>query len=89
MVALYYALKTDLSDPYPLKITGAMGWPGILEGGNEGNPVVCGGVVASEYHQSVVQRCFMLNMGRDTGDNSYAWTGVYDLPWPLAYSGKN
>ena len=64
-----------------------MGWPRILEGGNEGNPVVCGGVVTSQYHQSVVQRCLMLNMGRE--HNSYAWTGVYDLPWPLAYSGMN
>ena len=61
-----------------------MGWPKILEGANEGNPVVCGGVVMSELHQSVVQQCFMLNFG----GGPITWTGVYDLPLPLAFSGN-
>ena len=75
--------ETLLAEPYPLQISGAMGWPRIMEGENEGNPVVCGGVVTSEHHQSVVRSCFMLNFG----DGSFKWTEINDLPWPLAFSG--
>ena len=75
--------KDFFAAPYPLAISGALGWREIAEGSNAGNPVVCGGVVTSELHQSVVESCYMLNFR----NGSYEWTEAEPLPWPLAHSG--